>query len=230
MPDASGLVAPAAAVPSASQQAPAAPPDPTQTAQAAPPAAPTAPTDAPKLPSELLKVHALQALMAGRPAAVSAPIKDFSHREEGHLIKKHKDALTQAGFGLYRSLSGDLGVIFNSLYIHPADLMAADKAGKLKQIAPSWDDVSHAVSKSGIHNPVLKAGGVPAGLANPTMQPAPQATAAMAPNSSPVAQQPAGAQRKAMMARLANIQPGPPTSGAAPGAGRILNQILKPVV
>jgi hypothetical protein len=172
----------------------------------------------------------MQALIAGNPAAVSAPLKEFGNRKEAKLIKEHKDALTQAGFGFYRSLNGHLGVIFNSLHLHPQDLMAADKAGKLTQLAPSFDIVDHAVSKSGIHNPVLKAKSVPNGLAPPTLQAPPQVTAGMAPGSSPVAAAPNSVQRKAMAARIGNISPGAPTSGSMPGAGRLLNQIYKPVV
>jgi hypothetical protein len=202
----------------------------TPSASGAPPAAIPDETPTKTLPPALLKIHAMQALIAGNPAAVSAPLKDFGNREEAKIIRKHKDALTDAGFGFYRSLSGDLGVLFNSLHIHPQDLIAADKAGKLQQIAPSWDVVSHAVSKAGIHHPALKATGVPNGLATPTLQAPPQATAAMGSGESPVPAAPSSVQRKAMAARIGNIQPGAPTSGPFPGAGRILNQIYKPVV
>ncbi len=199
----------------------------------------------PKLSEKLLKMPAMQALFAGAPPALSAPVKDFTQdkREEAKIIKDNLPALQAAGFGFYQSLSKHLGVIYNMLHLHEADLKAADKMGKLRQLAPDFDQINHAVAKSGARNPVLAVRGVPKGFKSPTPVAPPQVTPQMAPGpaaplaaplSAPpapqVAQAPAGVQRGLSKARLTNMQPGAPTSGPSPGAGRLLNQILKPVV
>lgn len=206
-----------------SPQPPQAPPEETQTATATPP------SPAQSLPPALVKMPVMQALMAGAPPAVSSPIKDFSKKDEAEHFAKNKSLLEQAGFGFYRSLSGQIGVIFNGLHIHPADLQAADKAGKLQQIAPSFDAVNHAISKSGMHNPVLKRTSVPNGLAQPTPQAPPQLGAPVPPPA-PMRPPSSGVQKKFATARLSALNPGSPTSGPEPGAGRLLNNILRPVV
>lgn len=180
-----------------------------------PPASKSGPSD------ELLQIPALQALFAGAPPAVSTSIKDFSNRPEAKLIGDHRDELQSMGIGFYRSLGGDLGVLFNQLRLNGQDLINADKEGRLQEIAPPFDIVNQEVATSGQNHPSLSAS-APTGGANasPT-PPAPMPT----PNT-----QPASVQNKQATARLKNLQPGAPTSGPAPGAGRIMNQILKPVV
>ncbi len=197
-------------------------------APSTPAAAQTSASEAPALPPALLKIPAMQALVAGVPPAVSTPIKEFGKREEAKEIVQNKDILTQAGFGFYRSLSGQIGVIFNQLYIHPDDIIAADKAGQLSQIAPPFDEVNHAVSKSGDKHPALGRTSVPQGPATPTMRAAPQLGATLAPGSVPPP--PPSVQKGLARARLQALNPGAPTSGPSPGAGRLLNQILKPVI
>lgn len=174
----------------------------------------------------------IQALLAGNPPAVSGNLKNAEDREEVQKIREHKDALLKAGFAFYKSLSGQFGVLYNRLHIHGADIQAADKAGKLLQIAPLWDQVEHEVSKSGAKHPLLGLQGLPGGFAMPTPQAAPQAGSGLGPGVAPAAikQAPASAQRQLMAARTMNLQPGAPTSGPAPGQGRLMNQILKPVV
>lgn len=208
------------------ENAPAAPPEvePNQ------PQEDTAPSPV-ALPPALLKMPAMQALVAGSPAAVSDNIKDFSKRGEAKLFVEHKDALAKAGFGFYRSLSGDIGVVFNMLHLHPQDLIAADKAGQLKTLAPDFDVVDHAVSKSGHNNPVLSRQSVPNGPAAPRAVMPPQMNSGGAMPPAPAASAPpASAQRKALQARISSLNPGAPTSGPAPGQGRLLASIMKPVV
>jgi hypothetical protein len=131
-------------------------------------------------------------------------------------------------------MHGNTGVIFNALHIHPEDIQAADKAGKLQAIAPPWDVIDHAVAKSGHNNPVLTRTHAPAGFATPTPKAPPQMNLPPGASPAPAApigpSQPAGAQRALATARARAMQPGAPTSGPEPGAGRLLNQILKPVV
>jgi hypothetical protein len=182
----------------------------------------------------------MQALIAGSPPAVSANLKEFGSNPAAKLIQANAGLLKQAGMGFYRSLSGDLGVIFNQFHVHPEDIQAADKAGKLSLIAPPFDTVNHAISKSGLRNPVLRPqGGAPTALAPASLKAPPQISAGLPgplpPGATPAAPPmvrppPASVQTKLMAARAKNLSPGSPSSGPVPGAGRLLNQILTPTV
>ena len=197
---------------------------------AAPEEAPAPQAEAKTLPKDLMRIPAMQGLVAGSPAAISAPLAEFAKRGEAKTIAEHKDLLMKAGMGFYRSLDGQTGIIFNQFYVHGDALKQADAAGQLSQIAPPFDAVDHALSKAGLMHPALSHPGVPpaAPAAPPVMAP-PQMAQAPAPqaNEPPM---PASAQRKLATARVSNLQPGSPTSGGSPGAGRLLNSILKPVL
>lgn len=186
-----------------------------------------APVEAPEagqaggLSSDLLKIPAIQGLIAGEPGAVSVPIEEFSKRSEAKLLVEQKDSLMKAGMGFYRSLDGDTGVVFNRLYVNGEQIKQADQAGQLQEVAPPFDAVNQALAKAGLAHPALSSEGPPAG--------APQAPIPTPPQASG-APMPASAQRKLATARVANLAPGGPTSGASPGAGRLLNSILKPAI
>lgn len=193
---------------------------PDQTDPNTPQSAPEAP---PSLPESLLRIPAIQGLMAGTPPAVSAPIKEFSKRGDAKLLIENKDLLLKAGFGLYRSLNGETGVLFNSLHIHGDALKQADAAGQLRAIAPSFDEVNHKLGKAGVQHPVFNAQ-VPAGPAAPPIMTPPQGNAMPEPVAS------APAPRKAVQAKMNNLAPTAPSAGAVPGQGALLRNILKPVV
>lgn len=212
------------------------PPAPTDVAPADAGAAP-AEDDTTPLPDELLKIPAFQALFAGSPPALSFDIAKSKNREETKLVVDNKDALMAAGIGFYRALSGKTGVMFNQLRVHGEDIQAADKMGKLQVIAPDFDAVNHAVAKSGLKNPVLAVSGVPGGPASPRSGGAgvasgsPQASPAPSPLPlpSPGGSGSRGAQRL-LAKRVSSLEPGSPLSGPVPGAGRLMTQILKPVL
>lgn len=195
--------------------------------QSAPMAAEVTPkpgAEAPKaasggIPEELLQIPAMQAIFAGQPPAVSTSIKEFSQRPEAKVIEDNKDAIQRAGVGFYRSMAGDTGVLFNQLHMAGQDLIEADKAGRLLEVAPAFDEVNQAVSMSGEGNPVLGAQ-VPGGAKTANIS-------APAPSPAPA---PASVQNKLTTARLKNMSPGSPTSGPQPGAGRVLNSIMKPAI
>lgn len=189
--------------------------------------APEAPAGGADLPDDVLKVPAMQAIMAGQPGAFSAVLETFDSTPEAKNLVKHKDALMEAGFGLYRSLDGSKGAVFNQLFVSPQQIQEADQAGQLESIAPPFDELNAAVASSGAANPVLAEGERPTGFATGSgaaggAQPA-LPTAMPAPPSSSV-------QRTLASKRAANLAPGAPASGPKPGSGRILNSILKPVV
>lgn len=179
------------------------------------------------LPDEILQIPAFQGLLAGQPVAVSASIEDFSKRPEGLVIQKNKDALLASGIGLYRSLAGDLGVLFNQAYINGEDLKTADKEGTLAELAPSFDAVNQQLSASGDANPILNAQ-TPTGIKQPGAPSIlPPVASTEAPPAGPMAPP---TPQKAIGAKMRNLAMGSPTSGPAPGQGRILNSILKPVL
>lgn len=176
------------------------------------------------LPDELLQIPAIQGLMAGTPGAVSAKYKDSEKSKEGKLIVKNKEALQSAGIGFYRSLSGDLAVMFNQLQIAPADIQKADKAGKLLEIAPPFDVVNREIAKMGPgEHPSLNPKGSGTAPAAPTVNPPPQSANMPMPQS-------AAPSRAKLQAQMKNLQPQAPTAGPAPGKGNLLRSILKPVL
>lgn len=185
----------------------------------APVEAPVAEEAATSLPEELHRLPAIQGLLAGTPAAFSASMTTFAKRPEGKLIGSNIKSLQDHGVGLYRGLDGDTGVLFNQLKISGDQIKAADAAGKLLEIAPSFDQVNATVGASGVPETAP-----PTGAAGAPPPAAPQmAQAPMAPPSTAV-------QKKTATARIDNQKPGSPTSGPKPGSGRLLNSILKPVL
>lgn len=197
-------------------------------AEPAEPAEPAAPATNGKkkgsINQELLRIPAMQALMAGSPPAVSAPLEAFAKRPEAKLFVQNKDDLLKAGLAFYKALSGDLGVVFNQLYISGDEIKKADQAGQLTSIAPPFDSVNQAVSQAGPANPVLSHQGVPGAFKQgPVPTPPQAATGGTVPPAT-------SGQRRIAETRAKQMQAGSPTSGPRPGAGRLLNQILKPVV
>lgn len=178
-----------------------------------------------KLPPELLKIPAMMALMTGKPGAASVNFKTDKSFPLAKKVFEHKDDLLRAGFGLYRALDGDTGVLFNQLYVHPDQVKQADTAGKILEIAPPLRDLNSKVETSGHEDhPILTHDGVvPTGMATAPVPDVPQATAAVPPA-------PAAAIRKALSAKIAGLAPGAPTTGAQPGAGRLVNSLQRPVV
>ena len=168
----------------------------------------------------------MQGLFAGSPPALSAPLAEFAKRPEGQLIQKNAPMLQKAGMGLYRSIGGDLGVMFNSFYVSGEEIKAADEAGKLTEIAPPFDAINQQIAGMGADaHPALQKREQPQGFKTAPAKNPPQ-------SQSPVRMPPPSAEKdiKAQQARMKNMAPGSPTSGPKPGAGRMLNSILKPVL
>lgn len=176
-----------------------------------------------ELSDELLKIPALQAVFAGTPAAFSASMAELDKLPEAKLIASHKNELMNAGFGLYRTLDGKNGVLFNSLYVSPEEIKQADQSGQLSQIAPPFMQLNQSVAASGAANPVLNHQGVPTG-----MKGAP-AIGSPAPMAGPK-QAPASVQKTLASKRAANLQVGAPSSGPVAGAGELLRSIMKPIL
>jgi hypothetical protein len=195
-------------------------------APAAPAVAPAEGAEAPALPPEVVQIPAMQAILAGSPAAVSVPVEGFEGTAEGKAITAAKEPLMAAGIAFYRSLGGDLGAIFNRAYVDDQTIMEADKAGKLAELAPPLTSVNQSIATSGQNNPVLNAK-APEGMKTPApkkISPVSMAQPKSVKSASPEAQS------KAMTAKVRNLAIGSPTDGPKPGSGRILNSILKPIL
>ena len=172
--------------------------------------APT-PEQAPEagIPDEILQIPAFAGLLRGSPPAVLAPREP--RLPEYDLIEKNADSLLASGFGFYRPLDDSGTVIFNERFISPEQLQVADKKGQLSKLVTPVGDLSAAYA--------AEFGG-PEGTAAP-MSPTPSPAAPMSPTPTPP---------QVDTLRKNNLQAGSPTSGPMPGAGRILNSILKPAV
>ena len=193
-------------------------------ADAATPTDETAAQPQSDIPPELLKIPAFSALLAGKPPALSANIKRSEKSPVVKLIADNRKALMDAGVGFYRSLSGDLGVMFNQMAMHPEEIKQADKAGQLLSIAPDFNQVNHALAS--------QLGGPDLSHANPqgSPPPAPPVNPPQLANGG-LQPQPAGSQRDIMAKRLMNLGPAKAaTVGPIAGQGNLLKNILKPVV
>ena len=190
----------------------------------APPVAPTPAAPAPEaggaaLPEELIQMPVMQALISGQPGAVSDDMETGKNTPFGQAIAQHGQSMQDAGFAFYRSNDGSLGVVFNQLHINPQDILDADNNGTLLQIAPPVSQVEGALLADPQSNPALGGGQVP-----------PAAALASGGGQTPQGGIPPAQNKTLEAARRRNIQPEGPTDQPRPGAGKILNSILKPVI
>lgn len=142
-------------------------------------------------------------LLSGETPALSLDIKATKDTPTGAAIASAMPDLLKAGIGAYRALDGKTGVLFNQQAIHADDIKAADKQGKLLELAPPLDS-----------------------LAAPQEAPA----AATPPQSNTGMIPPAPASKSLKSARVNAVKPGSPTSGPKPGAGRLQNMVMQPVI
>jgi len=162
------------------------------------------------LPADVLDNPVIFALAKGTPGAVSAPKK--SKDPVVKSVIDNAESLVASGFGIYESIDKKTDVLFNTQAVDVGDLQEADQQGRLLELAPSFDSVKGPSAPAGAGAPA--AGGAPAASALP-------------PVSAPESQPSPSVQNKLMAARTKNLQPSGPTGGPAPGAGQILNSILK---
>lgn len=161
-----------------------------------------------EIPDEVLQIPLIGGLLEGKPAA----IYDLANSKIPPIeaIPKNAKALNEAGINFYKSKDGALSVMFNTQFISQKEIEKADKDGKLTEIAEPLASVMAA------YDSVLGTAAAPEGSA-PSSSPAPQS-----PNT-PI-------NKRLTTARLQNLSPGEPTSGPAPGGGRVFNNVLKRAV
>lgn len=188
-------------------------------APVAEPATPPAPTaedndnEGGGLPEEVLAQPWMNALLQGKPAAVY--VQNESPPPEAQLILDHADALGEAGFRIYPSTTKPVTVFFNALVLPPEELKAADEGGTLDTVAVPFEELQEvfAGARKGVE-----------------AAPTDESAASAPPNAAPAPASAPPTNPKLNAARIKNMSPGTPTSGPAPGQGRLLNNILKPVV
>jgi len=195
---------------------------PANNAPVAPPAAPAAPTTPEPeakgkkgeslIPEEVLQFPVVRALLQGAPPAVFSPTGDKS--PEAAVIGKNYKKLLEAGFGFYRAKDGT--VMFNNMFVSPAEIKLADEQGRLGDFAPPLSELNQTFDQFDQGGAAAAPGAAPAPVAGAAGQP-------MAPPTPSVT-------NRLTSARAKNATPGSPTSGPNPGAGRILNNILKSAV
>jgi len=196
---------------------------PANNAPVAPPAAPEAPTTPEAkpaksekgdsvIPEEVLQFPVVRALLKGAPPAVFSPTGDKS--PEVAVIGKNYKKLLEAGFGFYRAKDGT--VMFNNMFVSPAEIKLADQEGRLGDFAPPLSELNQTFDQ-------FDQGGA---AAAPGAAPAPVSGAAGQPMAAPTP----SVTNRLTTTRAKNATPGSPTSGPNPGAGRILNNILKSAV
>lgn len=165
------------------------------------------------LPDEVLQIPTVYALLHGAPPAVYASKQQQD--PEIQTVVKNQKSLIDAGFGFYGSKDGKNTVLFNGAYVSQQVLEKADAEGKLTEVVPSFDEVKAKFDSAISGTPPEAGSALPGAPVTPTP--------GGAPPSSRV-------QNTLASARVRNLQVGSPTSGPVPGSGRILSNILKPVV
>lgn len=166
-------------------------------------AAPAEDNDTSGIPEAVLQMPIFQGLLTGAPAAVYTP--SGTKTPETETVVKYGKELNQAGFGFFRDSKNKLDVFYNTSFLSPEFIKTAAEKGKIPEVASPLSEVNSAVSA---------AIGAPAGGSAPM-----GGDMSLNLPNTPV-----------NTARINNLQPGSPTSGPSPGAGRVLNNLTKPVI
>lgn len=184
----------------------------------------------PSIPENVLKLPLFGWIATGKPPAVRFQPGAFYPELKPILSALPK--LVKSGFDVYNSVQGD-NVLFNPLVMPRAELSAIDKSGKLAQLIPDYGTLTgklptemtdkdaqevHQIGQDAHAGLVQEGFGAPPPAAS-NAQPPPQA-----PAPPPVKQ------AALSKVRVAALQPGAPTTGAYPGAGRAINTLAKPVI
>ena len=194
----------------------------TETAPSAPPPPPVA-DGGETVETTFMKFPTLAALLAGTPPAILVKDKDRDRYPEIAFADANSDQLQSFGIGFFSPKAGE-SILFNQRVISPDEI---EKAAKGKKEGLAELAVPLAVLHASLRTPTAPiAPGLNVGaLSEPPASQLPS-------GSLPVLPAPASAStsRKLASARLANVALGSPTSGPAPGQGRVLNNILKPTI
>jgi len=187
----------------------------------------------PDLPDSVAAIPVIQHIVTGNPPAVKFPAGHFY--PELKPLEKNFAKLVENGIAFYQANDGS-NVLYNPVFISQGELQAADQKGMLDEILPDYSKLTGnqptAMTDADAAESVQNQDEAQRGLANLGLGPndAPQGGPASVPVSAMAPPAPAASQNRLNTARLASLAPGAPSSGPAPGAGRILNDLLRPTV
>lgn len=185
----------------------------------------------PHLPESALKIRAVQQVLVGNPPGFRVPPGYFY--PDLKPLQTHMPELLKGGLRIYKAESTGDAVFHNPVLLPTEELKAIDAAGKLDQYIPEYGQMTGQLptelsdeeamkefaDSEDTHRRIVAAGMVPTGSAGGSQTPQPSAPPA-----------PAAVQNRIAASRSAALQPGAPSSGPAPGGGRILNGLLKTAV
>lgn len=172
----------------------------------------------------------VRSIAVARPPAVRLPPGHYF--PELSALGKKLPNLLQSGFDVYRASTDDL-VLFNPLAMPLEELQAIDQKGKLAELVPDYGTLTNQLPKEMTDEEavqqVSESEEIERGLASLGGEAPAPATGGM-PAQTPVPPPNPAATSALNRTRVQAMQPGSPTSGPAPGAGRVLNGLLKPAL
>jgi hypothetical protein len=153
------------------------------------------------LPPELANEPAIQSVVTGQPPAIYATIEEADSNPLVKSIIEKAPYLMNAGLAILSD--ENVGVLFNPTLVSSEDIMTAISEGTLDSLAVPINMLSEAL------------GEVTAGA--PGAAP-PPVVGGGGPNP------------KVQKARAENLETQPPGNRANPAAGRVINELTKPVI
>lgn len=170
--------------------------------------APTQPEPASEIPEAVLRIPAMVALLSGTIPAISAPRGVKNPDPEVQTIVANQKPLLDAGFGFIATPTRS--IIYNGLKIDPATIEAADKAGRLDDVAAPWEMLKQVA------------------LGTPKAPPADTVKPAALPTTAPAAPVPStGANTELADAGAQNLSRKSPTDQPRPSAGAVANLLTR---
>lgn len=164
----------------------------------------------------------LDAMVSGQLPGLNVPKNFRPSPELNSITLPHIQA---AGLSAYRPHDPTLAMsVFNPKIVSPADVQAADKAGKLPTLFPSVAQFDGGASGGADGaSGGLSASAAGAVSSSPTSSQQPSSVPVLPRPASAASQQPLATARARLMNQL-------PTDRAVPAGGQILNGLLQPAV
>lgn len=156
------------------------------------------------VPAEVLELPIVRGLLEGSPPAIYN--ESGAKSEEINTVIKNGKSLKDIGIGFFHDPKAKLDLAYNTQFISPDMVKEAAKKGALKQIAESYTEVSARINAA-VGAPAAGGAALVGGDMSLNLQ-----------------------DSQINTARVNNLSSGSPSSGAQPGAGRVLNDLLKPTI
>ena len=187
------------------------------------------PTPAPTpsdVPDTIAKNPALVAVLTGQIPGVLAKGTDVYPSAQN--LSDSPEDIDSVGLRLFVSQGDGSRVIYNPAAVSEDEIQAADAAGKLADMFPDYGVLTGEQPVQGDPTVPLDDQLAATGAPSPALDPAgPAATTLSAMMPPPP---PATITKPLNRERVANLQPGPPTTGPKPGAGRLANMLATSAV